>query len=549
MTGSLGLLNLLGAVALLLWAVRMVRTGVERAYSARLRGALRRAAGNRLTAMLTGAAVAVFLQSSTAVAILLSGFAVSGALAPPVGLAMMLGADLGSALIVQLLSFDLSLLIPVCMLAGTVAFLSGRNRAWRQLGRIVMGLGLILLSLQMISLASAPMRQSEVLPLLIGYLRDDPISAFLLAALFTWIIHSSVAAVLLLVALTGLGLVPLELAFVFVLGANLGSGVIAVVLTRRSAPAARAIPLGNLFLRGGAAALATLGLWLARPLPLPDVEPGLAVALFHILFNLVLAVFALALVGPTTALCQRLLRTKRQDEAVGVEPVSALDTDALETPRLALASATREILQMTTTIEIMLRDVMALYESGDKEEIREFAKLDDRVDRHHIEIKRYLADLSQRPMNEEEARRCQELTTACIKLEHIGDIVARNLLTHAEKKCSRKLAFSKEGWADLTRIHDQVFANAQLAFNVLVSSDVETARELVQGKDLMRKLERQSNENHLARLGEGTQASIESSEIHLDTVRDLKQINSDLASLAYPVLEQSGELLDTRLAD
>ena len=150
-------------------------------------------------------------------------------------------------------------------------------------------------------------------------------------------------------------------------------------------------------------------------------------------------------------------------------------------------------------------------------------------------------------MTEAEALRCQELIGACVKLEQVGDIIVRNMLVHVKKKLDRGLKFTEEGWRELSAFHASVLANARLAFNVLVSRDPETARQLVEEKDRLRDLEKASSQSHFLRLRDGTAKSVETSSIHLDTIRDLKQINSLLASMAYPVLEEQGLLRDSRL--
>ncbi|MEP3276882.1 MAG: Na/Pi symporter, partial [Stappiaceae bacterium] len=185
MSGSLILLHLAGAVALLIWATRMVRTGVERAHGATLRRVLQGASGHPAKAAGTGFGAAVMLQSSAAVALLVTGFAAGGKIGLPIGLAMVLGADLGSALVVRVLSFDLSWLAPICLVGGVVSFLASESRTVRQTGRILVGLGLLLLALRLIGTASVPLRESESLPLFLSFLARDPAIAFLVAALFT----------------------------------------------------------------------------------------------------------------------------------------------------------------------------------------------------------------------------------------------------------------------------------------------------------------------------------------------------------------------------
>jgi phosphate:Na+ symporter len=150
-------------------------------------------------------------------------------------------------------------------------------------------------------------------------------------------------------------------------------------------------------------------------------------------------------------------------------------------------------------------------------------------------------------MSELESARCQELLDACVKLEQVGDIIVRNMLPQAQKKLKRELNFTDEGWRELSGFHAAVLANARLAFNLLVNRDPEMARQLVREKDRLRDVEKETSRRHFERLREGTAKSVETSSIHLDTIRDLKQINSLLASMAYPVLEEQGLLSGTRL--
>jgi phosphate:Na+ symporter len=201
MSGILVLLNLAGAVALLLWATRMVRTGVERAYGDTLRNRLGPALRNPVLAVAGGAMLAIALQSATAVSLLVASFSGAGVVGAGAGLLAVLGADFGSALVVKLLSFDLSILVPLCILTGTTIFLSTGRRTWRQIGRIIVGIGLLILSLRLIGESSEPLRDSRLLPVVVNYLSGDAATAFLLAALMTWMFHSSVAAILLVATL------------------------------------------------------------------------------------------------------------------------------------------------------------------------------------------------------------------------------------------------------------------------------------------------------------------------------------------------------------
>jgi phosphate:Na+ symporter len=551
MSGSVVLLHLAGAVALLLWATRMVRTGVERAYGGTLRRRLRATMSNPLMAVATGAALSVALQSSTAVTLLVGSFAGSGIVSGMSGQLAVRGAEIGSALVVKLLSLDLSLLVPLCLAAGTAMFMATERRSWRQVGRILVGVGLLILSLEMIGDASEPLRESRLLPLVIDYLAGDPVTAYILAAIMTWLFHSSIAAVLLFMTLAARGFIPPELGIVLVLGVNLGSSVIAPLLTRGAPPAVRVVPIGNLLMRG-AGSLTALVLFLAFRPPVAwlgaDVSDQIVNA--HILFNCLVLLVGIPLAGVVYRASERIVALGAPAAPVpdlGATEISALDDAALEAPSQALANATREVMRVCETVEIMLAHIMELYEKADQEKIKALAALDDRIDRKHAEIKLYLAKMTTRQLSEDEALRCQELLGACVKLEQAGDIIERNMLVHVKKKRDRKLEFTDEGWRELTAFHASVLANARLAFNLLVSRDMETARLLVEEKDRMRDREKAASQSHFTRLSEGTSRSVETSTIHLDTIRDLKEINSLLASMAYPVLEEHGLLSGSRL--
>lgn len=544
------LLNLAGAIALLLWAVRMVRTGVERSYEPALRRFLVGSRTGGLKAAATGAAIALFLQSSTAVAVLTAGFAASGFLTLTTGLALMLGADLGSALVVQVLSLQLDWMVPIFLVLGTTLFFRGIKRETRQLGRIAIGIALILLSLRLISEGTDPLRHSEFLPDVIAYLRGDFVTAFLIGAAFTWLAHSSVATILLVATFVGQGVVPFELGMSLVLGANLGGGLIAVGLTRQSPIAARRISIGNLAFRGIGAIAALLALrYLSFDLTFLGTDPIRQLVNAHLVFNLVLVILCLPLTGLAARLIERLVPDITPPEDVEtLDPAgSCLDQEVIKSPALALASATRELLRMAELVERMLKPLMEIYETGDTDRMRQVKRLQTVVAEAQREVKLYLARIKYE--SEAEVDRGQQLSNFAINLENIGDITSRTLLRLAKERQGQGLTFSPEGWRELTELHHRVMTNMQLALNVLVSQDRESARQLLGEKDEMRDAERNSYGKHLHRLRSGSVNSIETSDIHLETVRALKTVNSLFAGVAYPILANAGELLDSRLAN
>lgn len=551
MTGSVVLVHLAGAVALMLYATRLVKTGVERAYGDVLRHKLRATLQNPIMAVLAGTGLAIALQSSTAVTLLVGSFAGAGIVSGLAGQLAVRGAEIGSALVAKLLTYDLTLLVPLCLIIGTFLFMATESRDWRQKGRILVGVGLLILSLEMIGHASEPLRESELMPMIINYFSSDPITAYLLAALITWLFQSSIAAVLLMATMAGRGLITPELGVVLVLGVNLGSSIIAPMLTRNSDPGVRIVPIGNLLMRGmGSIVMLALVMIFKPQIGFLGATASDQIVNAHILFNVIILIAGLPLAGLVYRASEKIVALGAKPEpaeSLQVAELSALSESALSSPPQALANATREVVRVCETVEIMIKRIIELYESADEDKINALAALDDRVDERHAAIKIYLARLTRNSLTEDQALRCQELIGACVKLEQVGDIIVRNMLVHVRKKLALGLEFTPEGWQELTSFHASVLANARLAFNVLVSRDAETARQLVLEKDRLRDLEKETSQKHFLRLRDGTPKSIETSSIHLDTIRDLKQINSLLASMAYPVLEEQGLLRGSRL--
>ena len=548
MSGFDFLMQIGGGVALLLWAARLVRTGIERAFGPRLQRTLGQSVNNRFSAFLAGLGVTAALQSSTATALLATSFAQSGLIATTAGLAIMLGADVGSTAVVQILSFDIAWLAPALLIIGVGLFQAGQERWVRQSGRICVGLGLMLISLSLIVDASVPLRDSRAIPVVVGYLAEDHFTAFLIAAILTWLAHSSVAIILLIASLATSGVIPTELAFALVLGANVGSGFIPFILTLKSPAEARRIPIGNLLMRlTGAIAMLLLLPLVAGHVGELGAAPARQVANFHTAFNLALALVFMPLIGIVAKAAAVFAKDEPAESAENGEEwetPSHLDPDAVDKPHQAIACATRELLRMADKVEAMLRHSIEMFRTRNVSEIRQLAKRDDEVDKIYHDLKLYLARISRRELNDEQATRCMQLNDFAIKLEQIGDIIERNLSRLAKKRADGDLLFSEEGWQELNDLHARVSANMQLALNVLVSGDRETARELLSEKRRIRELERESSDSHLTRLSEGKVASIRTSGIHLDAIKDLRQINSQLASVAYAVLDNGARAAD-----
>lgn len=540
--GTAVLLDLMGGVALLLWGLHMVHSGILRAFGADLRRFLAKAIGNRFAAFGTGLGLTALLQSSTAAALMTASFAAEGMVALVPALAIMLGANVGTTLIVQALSFNVIAAAPVLFVLGLLAFRGGARTRIKDLGRVAIGIGLILLALHILIDSLAPAENAPAARALFAAVTADPILCVLIAAGLTWAAHSSVATVLLVMSLAYSNFVSPAAALALVLGANLGSAINPLFEGgHRGDPVSYRLPLGNLINRAvGIALFVPLLPWIADALRHIQPDAAKMTAEFHIGFNLVLAALFMPLLDPLSRLLTWLLpaRPAVNDPALPRH----LEESALETPSLALADAARETLRLGGFVEDMLRKVMTALMTGDRALVAEVTRMDNIVDRLEEAIKLYVTKLTRGSLDEAEGKRAMEIISFTINLEHIGDIIDKNLSELAAKKIKRRIEFSAEGAEELAAFHKRILNNLKLAFAVFMSGDVASARELIAEKTRVRSAEMAAAERHFERLREGRPETLETTSLHLDVLRDLKRIHSHLCSVAYPVLEAAGAL-------
>ena len=540
--GSVVLLDLLGGVALLLWGLHMVHSGILRAFGPDLRLLLAGALKNRFAAFMAGLGLTALLQSSTATALITSSFTAEGLVSLVPALAIMLGANVGTTLIVQVLSFNLAAAAPVLFILGLVAFRGGARSRIKDIGRVSIGLGLMLLALHILIDTLAPAENAPGVRIIMNAITGDPVLCMIIAAAATWAVHSSVATILLIMSLAYAHFVTPYAALALVLGANLGSAINPVFEgARRDNPASYRLPLGNLLNR-------LVGVLLVAPFLRPISEtlqswqPDLAklTAEFHIAFNVVTAVIFIGLLDGVARILKKLLPNRVQE----TDPSRPryLDESALETPSLALADAARETLHMGDIVEVMLRQVMAAMMTNDRSLVDQVSRMDNSVDGLDEAIKLYLTKLTRGSLDEREGHRAMEIISFAINLEHIGDIIDKNLSELAAKKIKRRFQFSPEGAEELSAFHKRTMDSLRIAFGVFMSGDVTEARKLLADKALLRSAELAATERHLDRLREGRPETIETTSLHLDVLRDLRRIHSHICSVAYPVLDAAGEL-------
>lgn len=544
MIATIALIELIGYVVLLLWGMRMVQSGVVRAFGSNLRRVLGRTLRNRFAAIGAGLLVTTLLQSSTATAMMTTSLAADGVLALVPALAVMLGANIGTALIVKALSFDVSWVSPLLLIAGYVAFRRGRRGVIHDLGRVGIGLGLMLLALHQLVLTIQPVETAPVLGELLGALTREPLLDLAVAAALTWAAHSSIAIMLVLVSLASGNVITPVAAIALVLGANLGGAIPPVLEATNADPASRRLPIGNLAFRA-------VGCLVALPFAHPIAEilwqfnpnPAESVVDFHIAFNLVLAVVFVGLLGPTARLLTRAL-PDRQKKADPAQPLYLEDT-VLDMPYLALTNASREALRMADLVEAMLRQLLKAVTGNDQEAVKQLARDGKALDRLQEALKAYLTQLGTDALSEIDARRHAHVLDFVVNLGHAGDIIERSLADTAARKAKRNLVLTKDDEADLNAFHNRVLDDLRLANSTFMTEDPRSARHLLDAKRQLNAMERATGRRHLARLEARQPGELETSTLHLALLRDLRRVNSHVSAIAYDVLDQP-DPLDTR---
>ena len=540
------LLNLLAAIALLVWGTHLVRTGILRVLGVNLRNVLAKSVSNRFAAALSGLGVTALVQSSTATALIVSSFVGQGLMNLPSALAVMLGADIGTSLMAVAFSRDLSWLSPLFIFIGVVLFIARQSTTIGRVGRVLIGLGLMLLALQLVTESANVLTKSAAVKALLATLTSDLLLEIFVGAVLTVVSDSSLAIVLLTATLAVSQVIPIEVALGLVLGANLGSGLLAVLTTLKASIETRQVPLGNLIFKllGVAMAAPLIGLWIQH-VPREMGDAATQVVVFHLAFNLAVGILFIGLTPLIAGWVARLLPKPVKNTVAGRQ--RHLDPSALATPSLAISCAVRESMHQADVVEHMLLGALVVIKDGNQTLAAELRKMDDTVDELYSSIKYYLTKISREALGENEARRWTDIISFTINMEQIGDIIERVIQDIEDKKIRPGRDFSEAGMNEICELHARLVDNLRLGMSVFLNGNLRDAQRLLEEKTRFRELERQYAATHLDRLSVNTVLSIETSSLHLDLISDLKRINSHICSIAYPILDSAGALAPNRL--
>jgi phosphate:Na+ symporter len=547
--GSLVIVNLLGSVALLLWGVRMVRTGIVRAWGERLKRFIEARLKNRLTAMLAGMGATILLQSGTATALIITGIAAAGGIAASRGLAVLLGADVGSSIVSAVFAAGgafLSLwLSPLLIFAGYVLFTVSSDFRPRNIGRICMGLGLMLLALKLVTSATAPLREATLFHNVLSNVGEEHLLAFIIGAGVTWLCYSSLAIILLIASFVANGSLEVAGAFAFVLGVNFGAGLPALMSTAEYPPSARRLPLANLLCRGAAAALALPFLSSLAPLA-EDLasKPVSRVLAVHVLFNVGVAVIFMPLCGLAVRIAAQIFPDWQESEDPLMKP-RYLDRHAFESPSLALSNASLETVRMAELLDRMFCLAVEALKTNKAESLKSIRLLDERLNSYQRDIQAYVAELTRAELATEESKRALEIMLYVSNLEHAGDIIHLSLADRIKAKIKENVTFEPAENQAIEQVVAIIRDSLKIASGVFGAADVDGARRLIKQKDRFRAIENRIISEQFR--GKAKESSLRRGALFVDLIRDLHAVNSHVVSAGYPIVDAAGLLRDSRL--
>ncbi|MHB8917636.1 MAG: Na/Pi cotransporter family protein [Desulfocucumaceae bacterium] len=546
-------LGLVGGMGLLLYGMQLLSEGLQKIAGAKLRTVMSTLTHNRISALAVGSVITMLFQSSTATTVILVGLTSAGIMSLKQTLGVILGADIGTTVTAQLIALKVTeISLPIVGLGATVTFFTRRER-FRRYGQVLMGFGLLFLGLKIMSDVMYPLRNDPFFPQMMAKMGDTPLLAMVLAALFTFLIHSSAASVGIIMVLGMQHLISLHAAIYLLFGANIGTSFTAILSSLGSPRAAQRVATAHLVFK-----VAGVILFLPFVVPFEGLmerltsSVGYQVANVHTFFNIAIAILFLPFTTKFEALLTKIVPEKK--EATEVFRPRYLDIKLINTPAIALGLATKEINRTFDYVYDMTKDVASVLEKNDISLLNKVAKNEERVDILFKEISEYLTNVLRQPHSRQEFLKCMGLINIVNDLEHIGDIIEKNVTYLAQCKIDGHCAFSEEGWEEISIMHKRVCEHMQMTNTAFVTSNRELGNKAYRLQPEITKMERHLRVLHIHRLRTGG-GSEEAGAVHLDLINAFLRISEHVRNIAWEVANEgmdftaSGERVAVHLDD
>ncbi|SDR54459.1 Na/Pi cotransporter family protein [Paraburkholderia tuberum] len=544
----LGIFGLLiGGLALFLLGLEFLTGGLKAIAGSKLQSLIGVLTASRFRGVVAGAVVTALLNSSTITTVLMVGFVSAGLMTLTQAVPMIMGANIGSTITAQIIAFDVSRLTPYMLSIGFVLHAFAPRELLRQIGRVVMGLGLLFMGIQLMGESTHPLRTYQPF---IDAMQDmrNPLVGVIVGAVFTAVVQSSAATLAVVIALSGQGLMPLEAAITLILGANVGTCGTALLASIGKPPEALQVGVVHLIFNvlGVVIALflipqmAEVVRWISPSHPELQGLARLAaeaprqVANVHTLFSVANTLLLIWFAGPIARLAQ-LVVPKRAKAAKPAGDPQYLDETSLAVPALALQRVRIELTRLGAQVLDVVQRGSQIVSTGTMEEINQMLDQDKESDRLAFEILQYIGRLSQRQHSEEEGQQVVGYTQVTSHLESISGIVGMTLMTVGQQRMTQQIDLLRLRDAATTQFSEAVIRNLEQAIRTIATSDPEEVAKVVDAKAGIDKLAATARQVVLAKLQLADKADVVTFRIAMDLIEQGRQIAQFARAIAKNV--------------
>ncbi len=522
-------LSIIGGLALFIFGLNYGSKGLIRATGSRTRDLLFSFTANRLFALISGFVTTVIFGTCTATASLLVKFVSAGIIDSFTAMAVMLGANIGATISVQLLAFNIMNYALLVIAAGV--FLRVFFPTLRNFAQFIFGLGLLFFALKIMSNGISSVRYLNGFHTLVNFLDRAPLWAVFFGGLFAFIFRSGTAFIGFVMVLSMHSTISLQTALSLIMGANIGAVFFPLLIA--DSAASKRVAFANLFFKFSAMVICIIFVnYIERLLLSVGSSTMRQIANFHTFFNVLTAFVFL----PLLSVINRVLKFLIGDAKKEILATKHLEFSFLDTPAVGLGQAMKEVLYMGDKTCRMLEDAIKVFEKKDMVLRKVIIEADDEIDRMEQEITTYLSRLDPEEMDDGLRTMQIGMLTTTAEIEHIGDIISKNLMNYAKKQMDAGMGFSVEGFAEIKEYHSFVLKTLQMATTSLMTKDKNIARDVVERGDIGYNKAKELEAKHLERLHRGLKESLESSAIHLDIISDLERINFHATEIGMVIL-------------
>ncbi len=538
------ILAVIGGMGLLLYGMHIMSEGLQKIAGHRLRNALSSLTQNKVVSLIVGALVTMLFQSSTATTVILVGLTSASIITLKQTLGIILGADIGTTVTAQLIALKVTeISLPIVGIGATIIFFTKRDK-YKRIGQALLGFGLLFLGLKIMAEGMYPLRESQFFKDILLQMSDNPLLAIVVAAIFTFLIHSSAATIGIMMLLAIQGILPLMSAIYLMYGANIGTSFTAVLSSLGSSREAQRVATAHVIFKvAGVLVFLPLTIPFANLIKSVTTDPGFQVANAHTLFNIVIALAFLPFTSYFAAFLEKIVPEKKEQKA---EP-QYLDYSLIDTPSIALGLALKEVVFISDNTVRMIRDAKTTFDKYDSNLIESILKMENMIDHHTVETRQYLIQVLRHPLSRKEFNKCLRLINTVNELETIGDIIEKNVLYLAESKKINNSEFSEAGKRELDLLHRKLYELANVVNNVILTNDTAMTHTALSLYEEITDLEFRSRIAHIQRLSRGISESENTSTIHLDLINAYLKISQHLAHIIE--ITNDPEVLDIKNID